>query len=41
MAATEEVAYETVERAHQIARDANLELILVQEQGVTTVEQID
>ena len=41
MVATEEIAHETVERAHQIARDANLELILVQGQGVATVQQID
>ena len=41
MVATEEIAHETVERAHQIARDANLELILVQGQDVTTIQQID
>ena len=40
MVATEEIAYETVERAHQIARDANLELILVQGQDVAAVQQI-
>ena len=41
MVATEEIAHETVEHAHQIASDANLGLILVQGQDVTTVEQID
>ena len=41
MVATEEIAHETVERAHKIACDTNLKLILVQGQDVTTVEQID
>lgn len=41
MVATEEIAHETLERVHQIARDANLGLILVQGQDVTTVERID
>ena len=41
MVATEEINYDTVQRAHQIALDANLELILVQGQDVTTVQQID
>ena len=41
MVATEEVAYETVERAEQVARNANLELILVQGKDVATVQQID
>ena len=41
MVATEEINYDTVQRAHQIALDANLELILVQGQDVATVQQID
>ena len=40
MVATEEIAYETVERAEQIARDANLDLILVQGKDAATVQQI-
>ena len=40
MVATEQIAHETVQRAEQIARDPNLELILVQGNSVATVQQI-